>query len=75
MYGFPSKAEVERLRKVYTEGKRVVLISMDDPYAHPSPGEKGTIEYVDDAGQIHVRWDKGSMLALIPGVDSFRMED
>jgi hypothetical protein len=28
--------------------------------------------HVDDAGQIHVRWDTGSGLAVIPGVDEFR---
>ena len=29
--------------------------------------------YVDDAGQIQMRWRRGSRLALIPGVDSFRI--
>ena len=75
MMGIPSKAEIERMRKVYTKGKRIVLISMDDPYAHPNPGEKGTVDFVDDIGQIHVRWDCGSSLAVISGVDSFRMEE
>ena len=73
MFCMPSKAEVERMRKVYPKGKRIVLISMDDPYAHPDPGEKGTVEFIDDIGQIHVKWDCGSSLAIIPGVDQFRM--
>ena len=28
---------------------------------------------VDDAGQILVRWETGSSLSLIPGVDSFHI--
>ncbi len=30
------------------------------------------MDYVDDAGQIHMKWDTGGSLALIPGEDSFR---
>ena len=33
--------------------------------------EKVMQEY--DAGQIQMRWRRGSRLALIPGVDSFRI--
>ncbi len=33
--------------------------------------QKGTVAYVDDIGQIGVKWDTGSSLSLIPGVDSF----
>ena len=35
------------------------------------PGLKGKVDMVDDAGQIHVNWENGSSLALVPGVDSF----
>ena len=27
---------------------------------------------MDDAGQIHMAWDNGRTLAVIPGVDTFR---
>lgn len=56
---------------VYFPGDRVLCIHMDDP--HPvSDGTRGTVNHIDDAGQIHVRWDTGSGLALVPGVDKFR---
>jgi hypothetical protein len=34
-------------------------------------GMEGTVEYVDDAGQLGMHWDNGSSLSLIPGEDSF----
>lgn len=53
-------------------GDRIILIHMhNDPFPVPD-GTRGTVKYVDDAGQIHVRWDTGSGLAVIPGVDDFR---
>ena len=44
---------------------------MDDPYHPVNDGALGTVDHVDDAGQIHMKWDNGRLLALIPGVDSF----
>ena len=69
-----SEKENERLKKVYPIGTRIVLISMDDKYSRLKPGDKGTVDYIDDAGQIHMKWDNGSTLALIVGEDSFRKE-
>ena len=43
---------------------------MEDEMAVP-PGSMGTVDFIDDAGQIHMSWDCGRSLALIPGVDSF----
>ncbi len=64
--------ETERIRKMYPPGTRIELIHMDDPYAPIPSGTKGTVDHVDDAAQIHMKWDNGSGLALIPGEDSFR---
>ena len=61
---------VDFLRKTYPVGCKVELHFMDDPQAPPS-GTKGEVMFVDDIGQIHVKWENGSSLALIPGVDSF----
>ena len=69
----PTREQVEFLRRQYPAGTRVTLHSMDDPQA-PPPGTKGTISYVDDMGQIGVKWDTSSSLSLIPGKDSFSKE-
>lgn len=52
-------------------GSRVELIHMDDPYSKLKQGDQGTVDHVDDTGTIHVNWDSGSTLGLIPEVDQF----
>ena len=69
---FPSKEQIAALRQRYPRGTRVELLAMDDPRAPPT-GTRGEVMGVDDAWQILVRWETGSSLSLIPGVDSFRI--
>ncbi|WP_297025712.1 DUF4314 domain-containing protein, partial [uncultured Dialister sp.] len=54
------------------EGTRVRLIAMDDRQAPPR-GTEGTVQFVDDAGTIHVQWDTGSSLGLVPGADEWEV--
>ena len=61
---------VERAKALYPAGTRVRLVSMDDPYPVPV-GTKETVTDIDDMANIHVKWDNGSSLALIYGVDEF----
>lgn len=57
----------------YLPGTRIRLIHMgDDPYPVPD-GTKGTVDYVDDMGTIHMRWDNGSSLGLVVGEDEFEV--
>lgn len=59
-------------KSMYPEGTRIQLISMaDDP--HPvENGVRGTVRFVDDMGTVHVDWDNGRTLGVIPGEDNFR---
>lgn len=62
----------QRMKDNYPPGTRIMLLSMDDPYAPVLEGTKGTVVLVDDAAQIHMKWDNGRTLAIVPGEDSFR---
>ena len=73
MFGMISHEEVAYIKKQYPEGTRIVLNWMEDPFSPVAPGTCGTVQFVDDIGQIHMKWDNGRTLALIPGVDSFQM--
>jgi len=54
------------------KGKRVRCIHMNDEYGVPS-GVEGTIISVDDIGTIHVKWDNGSTLGLVPKEDRYEL--
>ena len=69
---FPSKEQIAALRERYPHGTRVELLGMDDPQAPPT-GTMGEILGVDDAGQLLVRWETGSSLSIIFGVDRFEI--
>lgn len=66
-----NRQEVEALRQRYQKGDRLRLLYTDDPDTDNKPGLLGAVDYVDDAGTIHMIWDNGSTLGLIPGVDEF----
>ena len=69
---YPSRETIAHLCETYKKGLRVALVSMDDPYSKLKPGDKGTIDHVDDAGGIHINWDKGERLAAIWGEDEIK---
>ncbi len=62
---------VKSMREQYKPGTRIRLAQMNDPYAPVPPGTEGCVVCVDDACQIHMNWDNGRTLALIPGEDHF----
>ncbi len=67
-----SNERIKQFRELYPKGTRVKLVEMDDPQA-PPVGTLGTVNFIDDAGTIHVSWDNGSSLGLIYPVDNFEV--
>ena len=67
---FPNKQELATLREKYPPGTKIILHHMNDPFGVPD-GTIGEVVTVDDAGNIHMKWQNGSTLAVIEGVDVF----
>lgn len=63
--------KTESLRKIFKPGDRILCVNMEDAYGVPS-GTEGTVDYVDDFGNVHMTWDNGSTLSLIPEVDKYK---
>lgn len=67
---YPGKEAVERLRKQFPVGCRIVLDSMEDPYRHIPAGTQGVCHGVDDAGSLLTVWDDGNgSLSVAYGAD------
>jgi len=69
-----NRKRVEVLRKQYPSGCTVEMVHMDDEFA-PHKGTKGKVIHVDDIGSIHIAWETGSTLGVVPGVDMVRKLD
>ena len=67
------KQDVAEIKNKYKAGMKVRLIKMYD-YIEPIPPlTTGIIEHIDDIGTLHVIWEGGKRLGLIPGVDEFEV--
>lgn len=66
------KNKVELLRQMYPEGTRICLDHMEDVCPVES-GTCGWVQFVDDAGTLHCKFDNGRMLGVIPDVDEFHI--
>ena len=55
-------------------GNRVQLIETDDTWSNLQKGSKGTvIKIEEDQDLIWIQWDNGEKLALIKGIDKFKL--
>jgi hypothetical protein len=54
-------------------GDRVEIIRCYDAYTKLKRGTRGTVTLIDQLGTVHVRWDDGRNLGLVPGQDEWRV--
>lgn len=64
------REEVERIKEQYPKGTPIRLYSMEGEQTVPL-GSRGVVDHVDDIGQIHMKWENGSCLALNVEEDRF----
>jgi hypothetical protein len=60
------------LKKRFPAGAMVELMKMEDGDSPPM-GTKGEVLHVDAWGTVHVLWETGSTLGIVPAVDEIRL--
>ena len=55
------------------KGQRVRLIFTSDPYTKLKTGALGVVDFYDSFDTLHVKWEDGSNLGLIPGCDEWEI--
>lgn len=63
-----AKNHLDNLKMQYPIGTVVKLILMEDSFV-PKKGTLGKVFYIDDTGTIHVKWENGSTLGVVYGID------
>lgn len=64
---------LERLRQAYPPGTRIELTGTITDTTDMSEGLQGTVEQVDDAGNLLMAWDNGRTVNLIPEKDQHKI--
>ena len=55
-------------------GDRIKIVEMDDGLTKLEKGSKGTVKNIDnDQDLIWVDWDNGEKIALIKGIDKYKV--
>lgn len=66
------RKNVEQIKQQYKTGTKLRLIKMEGE-PQMKAGIIGTVDMVDDMGQIHMHWETGSCLALDTELDTFEI--
>lgn len=67
-----SRQMAEQYRKIHPAGTRIMLLDTSETFQPVPIGTRGTVVHIDDQSQLHIKWDDGSTLALVPAEDTFR---
>lgn len=66
--------QVKLFKSKFKEGARIKLIRAGFDETLPIPnGMTGTIRKVDNIGTVHVDWDNGVTLGLLPLCDEYKI--
>jgi len=62
------------IKKTVKVGDRVKLTEMNDTWSKLEKGSEGTVSKIEeDQDLIWVKWDNGEKLALLDGIDKFKV--
>lgn len=69
----PNELKTNRIQYFKDKYKPGTRIEMTDNMVGENirAGERGTVTFVDDIGDVFINWDNGGSLALIPHLDKF----
>lgn len=68
-----TQEEIKYIREKYVKGTKIELVKMYDLIAPVPTGTLGIVQYVDDIGTVHIKWETGSTLGLVVGIDEFKV--
>ena len=65
----------EKIVKIKVKkGDRIELLEMEDSFSRLKKGDKGTVFKIeDDQELIWINWDNGEKLALLIGIDKYKV--
>jgi hypothetical protein len=71
---YNSGVETLGAKKTVKVGDRVKLTEMNDTWSKLEKGSEGTVSKIEeDQDLIWVKWDNGEKLALLDGIDKFKV--
>lgn len=71
---YNSGVEIVGTKKTVKVGDRVKLTEMNDTWSKLEKGSEGTVSKIEeDQDLIWVKWDNGEKLALLDGIDKFKV--